>query len=80
MEVEHFIPKHKWWSDNIENLMPSCRSCNRQKKTYYIETWRKVLENKIVELNRDTASYKTAKRFGLIKETWNRVSFYFESK
>ncbi len=82
-EVDHFDPiyrndDHLGGNDTIENKMPECRPCNRAKKTYSIETWRKVIANKMTELNRDSAVYRMAKRFGLIKETKKPVEFYFE--
>ena len=31
LEVDHIIPKSKWWTDNIENLITCCRECNSWK-------------------------------------------------
>lgn len=81
-EVDHLIPILRNYKDRdvdtFDNMMPTCRACNRAKKSYKLENWRMMLENKIVELNRDSAVYRTAKRFGLVDETGIRVRFYFE--
>lgn len=31
LEVDHIIPKSKWWSDRLDNLITSCFDCNRWK-------------------------------------------------
>ena len=81
-EVDHLTPILRGYKDRdvdtFENMMPACRACNRGKGGYKLENWRMILENKITELNRDVTVYKTAKRFGLVKETGVRVQFYFE--
>lgn len=28
LEVDHIIPKSKWWTDEFENLITCCRECN----------------------------------------------------
>ena len=66
--------------DTFDNLMPACKPCNRAKKYHSLELWRELLEGKINELNRDSAVYRTAKRFGLVKETGVKVIFYFEKQ
>ena len=50
MQVDHVlsVARAKWIKDeldlnNIDNLMPSCRSCNYYKDTCSIETFRKNL-------------------------------------
>ena len=49
MQVDHIIPKASsiYWvkekgscSDNIENLLPSCRACNFRKGTFSIDQLR----------------------------------------
>ena len=63
---------------NFENQVPSCPSCNINKHGMSIEHFRQVIEHFIISLNRDFTQYKIAKRYGLIKETGNKVKFYFE--
>lgn len=32
LEIDHFIPESKGGSENIDNLILSCRACNRRRK------------------------------------------------
>lgn len=63
---------------NIDNQMPSCPSCNINKHSDDLETFRAHISRYIVSLNRDSVQYKIAKRYGLIKEVKKPVIFYFE--
>lgn len=64
--------------DNEENLVPSCVSCNINKHSMPLESWRKIIAGHVVSLNRDNTQYKLAKRFGLIEEREIEVKFWFE--
>ena len=85
--IDHIQPKlRKMWyskkepgSNKLENYNPCCQSCNSSKNTLTIEDWRTQIKHKIFMLNRDSSTYRLAKRFGLIKETGIDVTFYFES-
>lgn len=52
-QVEHQQPRSKDGTDNIDNLVPSCRPCNVRKGNRTLEEYRDVLvarlENKISE-------------------------------
>jgi len=65
-------------SDTFENMNPACRKCNRSKSTFTIEKWRKQLYHKVTMLNRDSAAYNMAKRYGLVQETGIVIQFYYE--
>lgn len=65
-------------TSHIDNLNPSCFSCNSSKSTFTIEKWRTELELKTKRLLRDSPSYRISLRFGLIKECSKSVVFYFE--
>lgn len=77
--IDHIISKHNGGKNKIENYNPSCFSCNSSKGTLSIEKWRKQLVHKITQLNRDSSTYRAAKRFGLVKEINKNVTFYFEN-
>lgn len=86
--ADHFIPvvrdlttnkMTKKELDTIDNLVPACASCNIQKGSMPIESWRKIIKGHIVSLNRDINQYKIAKRFGLIDEIDIDVTFWYES-
>lgn len=65
--------------NRIDNLFPSCRSCNHYKSTMTLEHFRQALEHMPDVLMRDSVTYKNAVRFGLIKHPENpKVKFYFE--
>lgn len=63
---------------SIENMMPSCGSCNRYKSTYELETFRKMLSGIPKRLARDVSTYNIAVRFGMIEEHNEPIKFYFE--
>ena len=90
MHIDHITPKFRGWSnselekfdiikgtDNIENLNPSCISCNTSKSTFTIDKWRKEIQLKHDRLLRDNSSYRLLNRFGLIKFN-NIIVFEFE--
>lgn len=84
----HWNPKtYRWEFDgtyvnpeknHIDNMNPSCASCNINKHQLTIEQFRDLIQNFVNSLNEYTVQYKIAKRYGLIKETEKKVRFYFE--
>jgi 5-methylcytosine-specific restriction endonuclease McrA len=90
MDVDHIVPKHRGsthseirayglekGTNDIENLNPSCKSCNSSKSTFTVSNWKKQLELKHDRLLRDNASYRILNRFGAIKYN-NNITFHFE--
>ena len=71
---EHTKPEN----DNIDNLMPSCPSCNISKSCNSLEGFREMIGDRLNQLSMD-AKYKTALRYGLIKEQPKEIVFYFEN-
>ena len=65
--------------DHIDNLFASCCSCNNYKDTFSLEQFRTEIGHLTERLNSTFTQYKIAKRFGLIEETGNKVTFYFET-
>ena len=64
----------------IENQMPSCPSCNINKHSDSLESFRDRISGFVVSLNRDSVQYKVAKRYGQIQETQKPIIFYFEQE
>ena len=66
-------------TNNIENLYPSCPSCNCSKSTYTIEEWRNVIELKKERIKKNSTDYNFLLKFGCVIETDKSVEFYFET-
>jgi len=43
-----------------------------------IEDWRKWIEHKVTVLNRDSSTYRIAKKYGLVKEFVHPIVFHYE--
>lgn len=63
--------------NNLDNLMPSCPSCNNYKHSYSIEEFRWLITELTKQLMLST-QYKISLRYGLISENNIDVKFYFE--
>lgn len=88
--VDHIEPiRRHFWKNNgdcdhperehIGNYMPACASCNISKHSGSIEDFRNLIAGFIPSLNRYSTQYKIAKRYGLVSENNNPVTFYFET-
>jgi 5-methylcytosine-specific restriction endonuclease McrA len=66
-------------NNNLENMNPSCASCNIQKNSYTLEQFRSNIQYFVDSLNKNSTQYKFAKRYGLVVETNEKVKFYFET-
>lgn len=91
MQVDHLVPA--LWNfddemcarlnvvrgtDHIENLMPSCRRCNKWKAAFSIDQFREEIFAQHERLLRDKPGYKLGIDYGFIKVvTWDG-KFYFE--
>ena len=64
-------------NDTIDNMMASCPSCNILKTSGSVEQLRASILDRTRQLARQ-ASYRTALRYGLIKECPKEIVFYFE--
>lgn len=62
----------------IENMNPSCPSCNISKGSMPIEFWREWIAGHVDSLNKYSKNYRMAKAYGLVEETKKPVVFYFE--
>ena len=64
--------------NHIDNLMPSCRSCNKFKDTFHMENFRNEVEQQVVRLRKYKPTFRLAERYGLISCEIKPVVFYFE--
>lgn len=86
MQIDHLIPFEFTEAyaaqdidlNAIENLMPSCRSCNNYKSSLTLEKFRQAIERWPEVLQRDNVTYRNAVRFGMIEPKPHKVMFYFE--
>lgn len=87
-EVDHLIPLRRDRNGgcrnpenhNFENFMPSCVSCNRDKRNMSLEQWRSTLLHKVELLSSESPMFRMVKRFGMIEIVdLEEIRFYFES-
>lgn len=64
--------------NDISNLMPSCRSCNKYKATLDLEDFREMISGIPGRLRRDSITYNIALRYGLVDEHEKKIKFWFE--
>ena len=90
--VDHIEPAFHNWSDEdvkrhlkqerglniIENYNPACPRCNRWKGTWSIEQFRNEISLQLERLERDSAQFRMARDYGLIKTSEIEVRFYYE--
>lgn len=63
---------------HIDNQMPSCPSCNVNKRALTLDSFRELISGFTRHLNSHSVQYKIAKRYGLVREEPKPVIFYFE--
>lgn len=62
----------------MENLNPACIQCNIHKSSLSLESFRRILSEKLERLERYSKDYRFAVTFGLIQPTPKPIIFYFE--
>ena len=88
MQVDHVIPMEfydlycemGYDLDTMGNYLPACRSCNHYKSTFTLEKFRSAIERYLYVLANNSATYRNAVRFGLVKPMPKKVQFYFETE
>lgn len=78
MQIDHVVPIYNGGEDTENNMLPACRSCNHYKGTSSLGAFRNKLEKMLDVLERDSVTYKIAKRFGLVVPKPRKITFYFE--
>jgi len=66
-------------NESLENMNPSCPSCNIMKHSMTLEQFRESIKNFVTTLNKYNNQYKFAKKYGLVSENDIEVKFYFET-
>lgn len=79
MQVDHVYPFNLGGDDDIGNMLPACRPCNKYKHTLTLEKFRDAISKWNEILNNNNATYRNAVRFGQITPTPKQVIFYFET-
>lgn len=78
MQVDHKIPQRNGGTDNILNLMPSCRTCNHYKRAESVESFRKMISEIPKKLGEREYIYKVGMAYGFWDADPKDVKFYFE--
>lgn len=71
LEVDHIIPKSKWWSDDTNNLITCCRECNMWKwKTRLdsVELWKDKMDDLKNRLKKDFNKKRNWAQLWMIKK------------
>lgn len=90
MQVDHIVSQfhyklkiHKKYTDkemdDISNLLPTCRVCNKWKSSHSVEQFRKEIGEQLRRLNEYNPNFRFAKKYNLVQETPHPITFYFES-
>ena len=82
MQVDHMRPLRAYneadsGSDDIKNLMPSCRTCNHYKRANTLGTFRRYIQE-IPQKMRQNYIYKVGLKYGNVADEEIPIVFYFE--
>lgn len=82
MQVDHFKPQRAWnkgesGTDEINNLMPSCRMCNHYKRAHSLETFRRYIAE-IPRKLQENYIFKVGIVYGNVQADEKEIKFYFE--
>ena len=78
MQIDHVMPIALGGADIIQNMFAACVGCNKAKGALTVERFRAAVEKWLRYLEKDSITYRNARRFGLIEEHPRKVIFYFE--
>lgn len=78
MQVDHLIPQRNGGTDAIDNLMPSCRTCNHYKRAESLESFRKMVSTIPQKLGEREYIFKVGMAYGFWDAESKEVVFFFE--
>lgn len=78
MQADHVKPFIQGGSEELDNFLPSCRSCNHYKSTLDLEEFRYYMQTLPDRMLRDSVNFRNLHRFGIISVDRSPVKFYFE--
>lgn len=82
MQIDHLRPRRAYnaedeGTDDISNLMPSCRMCNHYKRANTLETIRRYIQE-IPQKLKGNYIYKVGLVYGNVIEAEKPIKFFFE--
>jgi 5-methylcytosine-specific restriction endonuclease McrA len=91
MQVDHLVSQFHFkfnmaekYTDkelnDINNLIPSCRVCNKWKSCHSLEAFRFEIQEQLKRLNEYSSNFRLAKKYGLVEEKPQSILFYFENQ
>jgi hypothetical protein len=85
--VDHFKPVYRqggelWKPENdvIENMVPACAPCNLFKSVFSVDEFRIEIAMQVLRARKTSVNFRTAERFGMIKEDIKPVVFWYEQQ
>lgn len=79
MQIDHVMPIALGGADILPNMLPACVGCNKAKGALTVDRFRERIEKWLRYLEKDSITYRNARRFGLIEEKPRKIVFYYES-
>lgn len=79
MQADHIVPLYNGGKDELDNMLPACRSCNHYKAILSLDKFRKMIDSIPDTLYRDSATYRIGRRFGKVEPHDRKTIFYFET-
>ena len=80
MQVDHLNPLRLGGVDEMENYMPSCRSCNHYKRGNNLEGFRRMIEEIPYKLYKNNYIFKIGVRYKHVKATIRKIKFHCEDE
>lgn len=77
MQIDHIVPIEVLGTNDLENLLPSCRMCNFYKSTSHIDRFRNKVET-IVERLEKLFIFRLAIKYGIVEIKNQKIQFEFE--